>query len=666
MQFFSKNLIKKMSLVSVLTFSSALQAQPDSSDYSSLSPLPVDEVSDSAWFTTTLTRKEIENSGAKSVPEAFALLPGMLYVSPWGSYKTTTYRGMSDEFPRRTRFEIDGVPINVASTGGVEWNAVPVRLEDIEKIVLVSNPSSVLNGDGAFNGVVKIYTVKADQSSNRVSVMGGTSAYRDLYARGAFRASDALSFQISASKQASDGDHQKVSDEDLNRLWGSMIYAPSYDNQFTVNLGIGRANTDVTSAADELKILGKDYSNRSLTNIQGNLTWVNRSLGETTVILGFNDVHNEGVNYLDMAPYKFKFDMSYRSHRKFASVQHRQMIAPKLELALGLDYTQDDEEPMYWSREKNWNTASTASMIAIKYDLNPVSFGVGFSGVHHTAYDDLAYTKFASANWRIHKAHTLGLLYSEGIRFMTNWESRATLYLEQVNTVPPPYPEFPYTTLYGTDSSIAKPEQFASWSLKYQFRKQKNTLSGRLFYDEYRDLAFYTAVACSKMAPPDYCETGDFIGNQHTDRMSVKGFEIHNNWQVFPDHQLVFSYSKSHSDASRHNKVVDDRNIPRDIVSVMTSSQFGKTRLNFIYRYFSEVLWMSPDNEQIDNNKGSFYQKGFANLSLNVQRCFDLDAHDSICLQGSAENLLEERSNFYGTENAKAARNFYLKMDYRF
>lgn len=653
-----KNMIKSIVLLSLFALPSLLLADPNLEESTTLSPFPEDEASDSAWFTTTLTRKEIENSGAKSVPEAFALLPGMLYVSPWGSYKTASYRGMSDEFPRRTRFEIDGVPINVASTGGVEWNAVPVRLEDIEKIVLVSNPSSVLNGDGAFNGVVKIYTVKPDQSSNLVSVMGGTSAYRDLYARGAFKASDVLSFQLSASKQASDGDHQKVSDEDLNRLWGSMTYAPSYENQLTVNLGIGRANTDTTAAADELKVLGKNYQNRSLTNVQGNLNWVNRTVGETTVVLGFNDIHNDAVNYLDKSPYLLKFDMSYKSQRKFASIQHRQVILPKLEMSVGIDYAQDDEEPMYWSREKNWNTASTSSMISFKYDLNPVTLGAGFSGVHHTAYENLAYSKFASINWQIKNAHSLGLLYSEGIRFVANWESRATLYLEELQV-----PQIPYTTLYGADPKIAKPERFASWSLKYQFRKQKNTLSARVFQDEYSDLAYYTKVLCK---PEDFCEDTHKIGNGHSARMALKGFEVHNNWQILPSHQLVFSYSKSYSEVSGESKAVKERNVPNDIASVMTSSQFGKTRLNLIYRYFSEVLWMSPDNADEDTLAAPFLQKGYANVSINAQRCFDVGTYEALCLQASAENLLEENSNFYGTDNAKVARNFYLKMDYRF
>ncbi|BBP44408.1 hypothetical protein THMIRHAT_21540 [Thiosulfativibrio zosterae] len=650
----------KVSIVAGISFLAPVYADETTIETDILSPLPEDELVNSAWFSSTLTRKEIENSGAKSIPEVLRLLPGMMYVSPWGSYKTASYRGMTDEFPRRTLFEVDGVPINVAATGGVEWNAMPVRLEDIEKIVLVSTPSTVLNGDGAFNGVVKIFTVKPDQASNLVSVMGGTNAYRDVYARGTFRADDTLSFQLAASKQASDGDHVKVSDEDLNRVWGSVLYAPSYENQVTLNLGVGRANVDDSDRSEDVK--ASSYQDRSINNTQANVNWVNRSVGETTVVLGFNDLHNDAQNVIENGV--LNFDIAYRSNRQFASVKHRQMFSG-LEVSLGADYVHDDEVPLHWSgTESKWHSIESSGHLGLKYDAGSFSLSGGARLANHSEYKDNVLNQFAALEVKLPSQQKISMMYSEGSRFLTNWESRASLY---GTLTPLGIQAIPGTDaqtklfLYNSQPNDLKPERVASYALKYSIVRQKNQFSARLFHDSYSDLSYFDFETCDPSMICAY-DNNRAITSGYGDKMVIKGGELFANWVVQKNHQVVLSYTRNFVEVDSGNLLLREQTSPEHILSAMLSSKIGKNKVNFIYHYFSQVRWEAAGNHEEDEKT----LRGYANISVNLQRCFDVGDYDALCLQASAENLLEEDSTFYELEDSKTARNFYLKMDYRF
>ncbi len=114
---------------------------------------------------TIITAKDIEASGAYSLPELFRSVPGMdvMYISPTDS--NVSIRGFNREGANKILTLIDGRPIYFELFGITFWEALPVNIEDIEKIEIIRGPGSTLYGANAFNGVINIFT--KDPQKNR-------------------------------------------------------------------------------------------------------------------------------------------------------------------------------------------------------------------------------------------------------------------------------------------------------------------------------------------------------------------------------------------------------------------------------------------------------------------------------------------------------------------
>ncbi len=112
-----------------------------------------------------LTSEDVQNfaiSGMK-VDEVLNLLSGINVIRPQGVMTlvpTTTLRGLSNE-QARTLVLLDGVPINKADTGNVNFNRI--NLHEIERIEIFKGPASSLYGNNAMGGVINIITKRPEK-----------------------------------------------------------------------------------------------------------------------------------------------------------------------------------------------------------------------------------------------------------------------------------------------------------------------------------------------------------------------------------------------------------------------------------------------------------------------------------------------------------------------
>lgn len=117
--------------------------------------------------SSTLTRTEIENSGATSIPEALRLVPGLIVREISNGVYDVHLRGFdnllrfsdgTDASNQITLVMVDGRPVFNNNLGGVYWEAIPVDLIDVERIEVVRGPSAPLYGPNAVEGVINIIT----------------------------------------------------------------------------------------------------------------------------------------------------------------------------------------------------------------------------------------------------------------------------------------------------------------------------------------------------------------------------------------------------------------------------------------------------------------------------------------------------------------------------
>lgn len=122
-----------------------------------------------------ISNDDIRRSGARSIPEALRLAPGLQVSQTNMNQYQIGIRGQTDFFTDLLLVMVDGRPIYTTTFSGVWWVAQNYPLEDIERIEVVRGPGGAIWGSNAVNGVINIITKDAGSSQGlRISGGGGT------------------------------------------------------------------------------------------------------------------------------------------------------------------------------------------------------------------------------------------------------------------------------------------------------------------------------------------------------------------------------------------------------------------------------------------------------------------------------------------------------------
>lgn len=122
-----------------------------------------------------ITRDDIRRSGARSIPDALRLAPGLQVSQSNMNQWQIGIRGQSDFFTDLLLVMVDGRPVYTTTFSGVWWVTQNYPLEDIERIEIVRGPGGAIWGSNAVNGVINIITRKAGASRGfRISGGVGT------------------------------------------------------------------------------------------------------------------------------------------------------------------------------------------------------------------------------------------------------------------------------------------------------------------------------------------------------------------------------------------------------------------------------------------------------------------------------------------------------------
>ena len=119
-----------------------------------------------------LSNERIIRSGARTIPDALALVPG-LHVSKFSDTEwIVSARGFHDGLFNKQLVMIDGRSVYSPLYGGVYWADIDYVLEDIDRIEVLRGPSAALWGGNAVNGVVNIITKSAKETQGTYVAAG--------------------------------------------------------------------------------------------------------------------------------------------------------------------------------------------------------------------------------------------------------------------------------------------------------------------------------------------------------------------------------------------------------------------------------------------------------------------------------------------------------------
>ncbi len=175
---------------------------------------------------SVITRSDIDNSNAQSLPELLQQTIGLETMSNGGS-GTASKLFLRGTNSKQVVVLIDGVRTVSATLGESSYNHIP--LSQIDRVEVVRGSASSVYGADAIGGVVQIFTRKPKDGAAHGSIGAkvGTDGQRGVDANVGGRVGD-FSYQLSAGTERTDGGFSAANKD---YLWGYNPDEDGYKNK---------------------------------------------------------------------------------------------------------------------------------------------------------------------------------------------------------------------------------------------------------------------------------------------------------------------------------------------------------------------------------------------------------------------------------------------------
>jgi iron complex outermembrane receptor protein len=121
-----------------------------------------------------ITQEDIGRSGARTLPDALRLAPGVEVAQIDGDKWAIGIRGFQGRLSKSVLVLIDGRSVYTPLFAGVYWEMQDTLLSDVDHIEVIRGPGGTIWGSNAVNGVINIITKSAKAThGTHVSVGGG-------------------------------------------------------------------------------------------------------------------------------------------------------------------------------------------------------------------------------------------------------------------------------------------------------------------------------------------------------------------------------------------------------------------------------------------------------------------------------------------------------------
>jgi len=138
-----------------------------------------------AAAVSVISNEDIRRSGARSLPEALRLAPGLSVARINANKTAVASRGFSNIYAEHLLVLVDGRSVYQVNNSGVNWILEDTLLEDIERIEVVRGPGGTLWGANAVNGVINIVT-KSSRQATGAYASAGVGTEQRAFAEGRF------------------------------------------------------------------------------------------------------------------------------------------------------------------------------------------------------------------------------------------------------------------------------------------------------------------------------------------------------------------------------------------------------------------------------------------------------------------------------------------------
>jgi iron complex outermembrane receptor protein len=439
-------------------------------------------MNDTAASVTIITSEEMARYGWHTLADVLSAVRGV-YTSYDRGYTYLGVRGMGLPTDYNNRFLVllDGHPLLEAVSGSIGiGTALGIDLSTLSRIEFVRGPSSVMYGTGAMFGVINL--IPKDEGERSSLMVGAGNAGMQLgNARAAIRRGD-VAASVAAAWQERNGGNLYFPEFDSPQTNGGVVRNRDFDDyrslmatfrwrrlrmvalNFSRFKGVPTASWGTAFAANE-----EITDGRTLVGLH-----FDRDLGpgKKLAVRGHFDRFNYHGDYPGDGGYLFQ-DESI-STRVEVETQYVWDPRPNHRVTIGAEWNRSLRSSYRWGDAWNANYANEPMNIFSAYaqsewqPLKNVSVIAGASLDHYTGRDTRYVTPRAAVIARPNSRSTVKLLYGQGFRMPSVYES----FYERT-------PEDPKLV----------PEQIRTWELVWDQRLTSDILaSGSLFYSHMDDV----------------------------------------------------------------------------------------------------------------------------------------------------------------------------------
>lgn len=541
---------------------------------------------DAAGATTILDRDIIRASGARDVTDLLRLVPGFQVGVNAGGRPVVSYHGLSGQISQRMQVYVDGRSLYAPYLfGGVDWSALSVPIDEIERIEVQRGSNSVTYGANAFLGVIQIITRAAAQSvGTYAQIAQGSQGIADRSLRVGDRLANAQ-WRIAAGTKSDNGLDGRLDGYGTSYIDLRAEVQPSMTQEWVFFAGMTKSifgSGFEKLATDPLRqeVTESSFFNlRYRHSVDADQEW---SLSASHTADGGRDSFTIPLLNAD----SILVDNGRKAFRNVLGYQHFKSIGHQLRASWGLEYGSEEliAKQLFNTAEPQINDSWRAY---VNQEWQPdkrwtVNAGALLEG------NRLTPTQLAprlSINWKSGTDQALKLGYSSAFRTPSLFEQRANWRTEYAGET--------VNVRYLSTGGLV-PERINATDLVYTGHQRERGLTWdmRLFHEDISQLISGELY----LLPPGQSYTSNAVAYDLKNNASVTsdGLEFQLTWRPGFDTMLAWSQYKASPQAE---KAFVQASIPESGLSLMASHMWRNGLSTSVsYHETSPVLYLGEAN----------------------------------------------------------------------
>lgn len=506
---------------------------------------------------SVIDRAMISASGIRKIPELFRLIPGTFTGARDGWNHVVSYHGTNYRESRRMQVLIDGRSVYQAGLATVDWNDIPITIEDIERIEVVRGPSTASYGANAFLGVINIITRHpADTEKLMLTAKRGDSRIEDYRVAGSTELAGG-NLRLSALSRRDDGFDLKR-DRRTNRhdSDNADLFNFRFDRQwqqYNLMLSGGYKDGVVTDDANDFDITRPNNEVQDLF-LGAKLSW--ELSPRHSQHLRFDYSSQEHTQRWDVAyPPEFlglpastgdlivaTTDLNVENSRRDAEFQDTYVWNDTVKTVAGLHVKEDKarSKTFYGETVKNSSYQAFTNVEVKLSDKFTANIG---GSLEHDENLGSELTPRYSLHYHIQPGQSFRAVYSEAIRTPDLLETSADWVYSGRVKEPEALEGEVLTLSCATGDPNLDPERIRSRELGYfgNFPKLGLQWDVKAFYDSLDDL-ISDSLSCDGFSP------------DNENYLNQRGIETEIDYRPNPDWLVHFTYSYIESKTNRNNE----------------------------------------------------------------------------------------------------------------